>query len=114
MPRGTDGASGLSLTPHERLALTRAHAYVQRQGAGGLRVEAGAALADGLRRVLADVDDVTIGRVLLQVAAYLAGLAEDNASDVAAVASDQLLLAALDLTAVERRDEGCGDGASAG
>jgi hypothetical protein len=71
-------------------------------------------LADELRRVLVNVDDVTVGRVLLQVAAYLSGLAEDYASDVAAVACDQLLLTALDLTAVERRDEGCGDGASAG
>jgi hypothetical protein len=71
-------------------------------------------LAGEFRRVLVNVNDVTIGRVLLQVAAYLAGLAEDNASDVTAVASDQLLLAALDLTAIERRDEGCGDGASAG
>jgi hypothetical protein len=87
---------------------------VRSYGAGGLSVEAGATLADEFRRVLVDVDGVTMGRVLLQVATYLAGLAQGNTSDVAAVASDQLLLAALDLTAIERRDEGCGDGASAG
>jgi hypothetical protein len=44
---------------------------------------------------------VTIGRVAFQVAEYLKELAEKNASDVMAVASDQLLLAALELTAVE-------------
>jgi hypothetical protein len=71
-------------------------------------------LAGEFRRVLVNVNDVTIGRVLLQVAAYLSGLVEDNMSDVTGVASDQLLLAALDLTAIERRGEGCGDGASAG
>lgn len=43
-------------------------------------------------------------RVALQVAGYLKELAEKNASDVTAVASDQLLLAALELTAIEWRE----------
>jgi hypothetical protein len=91
----------MTLTPAERRALTRAHAFVQRHGTAGLDTGAGRALADVLRRVLADVDDVTIGRVALQVAEFLKELAETNDSDVTAVASDQLLLAALDLTAIE-------------
>jgi hypothetical protein len=66
--------------------------------------DAGPSLADDLRRVLCDVDDVTIGRVVLRVAEYLSVLVEGHPSGVAAVASDQLLLAALDLTAMEWRD----------
>jgi hypothetical protein len=93
--------SQMTLTPEERTALTRVHAFVLSHGTAGLDADAGRVLADVLRRVLIDVDDVTIGRVAFQVAEYLKELAEKNASDVTAVASDQLLLAALELTAVE-------------
>ncbi len=79
----------------------QAHAVVQRHGIAGLGADAGRVLADTLRGVLVDIDDVTIGRVALQVAEYLNELAEKNASVVTAVASDQLLLAALELTAIE-------------
>ena len=93
-----------ALSADERRALRQALAYVLRHGAGGLKPQAGRALADELRRVLSDVDDVTIGRVILQVAQYLSVLVQRRPSEVATVASDQLLMAALDLTGIELRD----------
>jgi hypothetical protein len=94
----------MPLSSEERRALTRAHAFVRRYGARGLGPDAGPSLADDLRRVLPDVDDVTIGRVVLQIAGFLDILVRGHPSGVAAVASDQLLLAALDLTSTEWRD----------
>jgi hypothetical protein len=94
----------MTLSRDEREALVRAHAFVRTHGVRGLNNEAGSALADDLRRMLADISDETIGRVLLRVSEYLGVLAEENRSEALAVTSDQLLLASLDLTATEWRD----------
>lgn len=61
--------------------------------------KAAVAFADVLRRELPDLDDVTMARVLLITGSFLASAADDAATTRA---SNVLLLAAADMTDLER------------
>lgn len=61
----------------------------------------GRALADDLRRALPDLDDVSVGRVLLEIGGFIGRLADGRADGTLHVLTDQVMCAALDLTAVE-------------
>ena len=55
--------------------------------------------SDVLRTELPDLDDVTIGRVLLQVGVFIGRASDCNAMDAA---TNTLLISAIDMTALER------------
>jgi hypothetical protein len=95
------------LTDSERGDLAGLAAEMQAMRPDLLAVQRHAArgFADLLRLELPDVDDVTLGRVLLQVGMYLGRAA---ASEEMSDASDLLVISAIDMTSLERDASGGG------
>lgn len=86
----------------ERARLRAADAHIK---ATEPNPEMGRPLADALRQNLPDLDDVTMGRVLIALGAHTGGLVQiypDNHE--LRVLSNQIVMAGVDLTAIEWQD----------
>lgn len=99
-----------ALTARER---ARLDALANRLAIYNTRPPAGVRLADGMRTDLPDIDDVTIGRVLLAYAQRARRSMPPSTrltvhgSAVTSILVVQLWGAALDLTALDRRTPPC-------
>jgi hypothetical protein len=84
-------------TDEEKRGLAALHARASAVGAPG----EGREIADHMRLMLPDLDDVTIGRVLLRIAIHLGALHQVFGEEAAGQIGRQYMMAALQLTALE-------------